>query len=379
MAVHTLIEQLTDPAKNPKEAVIKGIKRTGKEAVGCFLGFAPEELIYAAGLFPVGIWGEETELNQVYKYLPAFFCAPIMRTLEAAARGAYTGILKAMVMPVYCDALRSAGQNLKIMAPDLPMIPIVYPANRKRESGIKFLAAEYGQARKRLEELTGREITESSLEDAFLLYNHVRAAVRSFLREAKEHPQTITPLIRHQIVKSSYYMDKKEYLCQIEELTNQLRQFPKEAWTGKRVILAGILLDSEELLKEMERQKIAVISDYLLQESLQFQIDTPEKEPGRTTLFRLASRFADVQYCSVAADPQKLRIERLKREAEEMGAEIIVCIPSFCDPEEFDYPLLKKALDEAGILHICLEFHTASSIGQAITKLQTFAELREGD
>ena len=99
---------------------------------------------------------------------------------------------------------------------------------------------------------------------------------------------------------------------------------------------------------------------------------------GKDSFYRLACRFADLKFCSVAMDPEKSRISRLCEEAIENQAGVIVCIPSFCDPEEYDYPLMRQALDEKGIKHICLELNTSFVSSQAETLLQTFAEMERG-
>jgi benzoyl-CoA reductase/2-hydroxyglutaryl-CoA dehydratase subunit BcrC/BadD/HgdB len=48
----------------------------------------------------------------------------------------------------------------------------------------------------------------------------------------------------------------------------------------------------------------------------------------------------------------------------------------FCDPEEYDYPFIKKDLDEAGIPHLYMEIEQQmESSEQVQTRLQAFAEL----
>lgn len=370
------LEALAKPASNPLTTIRNEMARTEKEAVGCFLGFLPEELIYAADLLPVGVWGEETDLIQSQKYFPAFFCAPIQQMVEAAVSGQYCGLLKAMVMPVYCDALRSAGQNFKIAVPDIPMLPIVYPANRKSVSGVKFLASEYSEVKKKLEDLTGKRITDEKLEQAIKIYNYFRTSMREFMKAAGEHPEIIPPSIRHAVIKASCYLDKRDFTIQLTEVTEMINKLPDSPWKGKKVILTGVRLESTEILNEMEKQNIAVTSDYLIQESLQFQTDVQDTYEGNeNVLIRLAGRFGELSYCSVAMDPEKRRIGKIVKEAKALGAGVIICIPSFCDPEEYDYPLMKKEFDTAGIPNVCLELHTASSSSQAKTKLQTFAEI----
>lgn len=367
-----LIRKLVHRAEHPVESVKEEKRRTGKEAVGCFLGFCPEELVDAADFLPIGIWGRDVELTRARTYYPAFFCAPIQQMLELAMAKEYTGLIKAVVMPVYCDALRSAGQNFKAAVPDIAMIPVVYPANRDKPSGLAFLASEYEAAKEKLEELSGKRINDQALEESFLVYDRFRAVMREFVQQAKTHPVTITPYIRHMVIKASFYSDKRSYTEEMACLTEELKRLPEETWDGKRVILTGIYLDQEEILKEMERQWIMVVSDYLVQESLQFQVDLPND--GKP-LYRLAGRFGSLNYASIAADPHKRRIDQLAMESKKENAAVMVCFPSFCNPEEYDDPLIRRKLEEKKIPYLRLELNTSASVSQAATMLQTFAEL----
>ena len=48
----------------------------------------------------------------------------------------------------------------------------------------------------------------------------------------------------------------------------------------------------------------------------------------------------------------------------------------FCDPEEYDYPIFKKDMEEAGVPHLFIEIEQGTtSIEQIRTRIQTFAEI----
>jgi benzoyl-CoA reductase/2-hydroxyglutaryl-CoA dehydratase subunit BcrC/BadD/HgdB len=48
----------------------------------------------------------------------------------------------------------------------------------------------------------------------------------------------------------------------------------------------------------------------------------------------------------------------------------------FCDPEEYDYPILKKALEKEGIPHLYLEIDQQTGDDQqARTRIQSFVEM----
>ena len=48
----------------------------------------------------------------------------------------------------------------------------------------------------------------------------------------------------------------------------------------------------------------------------------------------------------------------------------------FCDPEEYDYPIVKKDLEQAGIPELYIEVEQQSvNVEQIRTKIQTFADI----
>ena len=61
----------------------------------------------------------------------------------------------------------------------------------------------------------------------------------------------------------------------------------------------------------------------------------------------------------------------------ETGADaVVVCMMKFCDPEEFDYPIYKAQLEEAGIPMLYLELdQQIESFEQIRTRIQSFAEM----
>lgn len=102
-----------DVIEHPKKYIMKHMEKTGQKAIGCMPLYTPEELVLAAGMFPVGVWGSNTELSKAKTYFPAFICSILQTTLENALNGEYD-MLSGMMIPNYCDSLKCMGQNFKL-------------------------------------------------------------------------------------------------------------------------------------------------------------------------------------------------------------------------------------------------------------------------
>jgi benzoyl-CoA reductase/2-hydroxyglutaryl-CoA dehydratase subunit BcrC/BadD/HgdB len=125
-----------------------------------------------------------------------------------------------------------------------------------------------------------------------------------------------------------------------------------------------------ELFEELH---IAIVADDLAQASRSFRTDVPE---GGAPLERLARRWANMEGCSLCFDPGKERNRMLKELVNRYRADgLIVLMMQFCDPEEMDYPLYRKELEQAGISLLYLEVEPHMPLEQARNRLQSFVEM----
>lgn len=367
------IEQLEYAALHPKETVAATMKETGKEVFGCFPIYTPEELVYASGMIPVGMWGGPTELQLADKYLQSFCCSIMRSNIEYGMKGTYN-MLKGVMIPTFCDTLKCICENWKVAVPQIPLIPVVYPQNRNLEAGTVYLQEEFKRVKGQLEQLTGNSITEEALEQAWGLYEAYRDTMRRFTEAAADHPQIIGARTRHLIIKAGYFMDKKAYMEEIEAIIRGLQGEEQEGFDGHKVVATGLLAEPTELLRIFEEEKLAFSADDLAQESRQFR--TCGRTEG-TIWERMAFRIADQKGDTFLYEAEKTRGRNLIELVKKTKADaVVVFMMKFCDPEEFDYPIYKKELEEAGIPLLYLEIdQQMDSFEQIRTRVQSFAEM----
>ena len=170
-------------------------------------------------------------------------------------------------------------------------------------------------------------------------------------------------------------MLKDEYAEQLGALNAELQKLPASNWKGKKVLVSGIIADSPALLQIFDDNKLAIAADDLAHESRGFDVDAPENE--KDPLKALALHFAAQDNDPLLYDPEIFkRPVHVAKKVKDSGAQgVVIFAMTFCDPEELEYPSLKKALDEAHIPHISLGFdQQMTDFGQARTSLQAFAE-----
>ena len=370
--VEAILSQLKDIAANPKKAMDDYKAETGKGAVGIMPIYAPEEMVHATGYLPMGIWGAQGKtISKARTYLPPFACSIMQQVMELQCEGAYDD-LAAVLFSVPCDTLKCLSQKWKGTS---PVIVFTHPQNRGLEAANTFLVKEYELVKAQLEHYLGVTITNAALERSIAIYNENRQVMREFVKVAAEYPQVIDAVSRHAVFKARQFMLKEKHTELVKELIAEVKAMPVQPWTGKKVIVAGILLEPNELLDIFNEFGLAIVDDDLAQESRQIRVDILDGEEG--PLYRMAKAWQQMYGCSVATDTKKGRGKMLMNKMAQTGADaVIIAQMKFCDPEEWDYPVMYRELEERGVKNLMIEVdQEVTSFEQVKTRLQSFVEM----
>ena len=374
MSIEAIVNEFSAVAANPK-GQLKAYKDAGKKGIGVMPYYAPEELVYAAGMMPFGMWGSNNKTEQRSKeYCATFYCTIAQLDLEMLLDGTMD-LLDGVITPTICDTLRPMSQNIRVaMSEKLPCIFLAHPQNRFADWGKQFCLDQYNNVKAGLEKIAGHEIKSEDIAAAIKVYNKSRAARREFVKLASDHCDVIDPIMRSAVLKAAWFMDKAEYTEKLEALNAELKALPEAKWNGVKVVTSGIICDNPTLLKIFKENNIAIVGDDLAQESRLWR--TPGRKEG-TVWEKMAYRVADQKGDCFLYEPDKKRGQMMIDQAKERNAKgVVVFMMKFCDPEEFDYPIYKKELDDAGIPILYLEVdQQIDSFEQLRTRIQSYAEM----
>lgn len=371
--IDEILNQFKEIAVHPNKQLAK-YKAEGKKSIGCFPYYVPEEIVYAAGMVPFGVWGKQGTINKAKEYFPTFYCTIAQMNMEMGLNGTLDG-LDGVIVTSLCDTLRPLSQNFRVGVPQIPYIYLSHAQNRRVEYGVTFTITQFTNVKTKLEEIVEHSITDEKLQEAIKIYNKSRATRRRFVQLAGQHPDVVSATSRSAVLKSAYFMLKDEHTKLLEELNKELesREIPK--WDGIKVLTSGIIMDTPALLEIFDANKIVIVADDVAHESRGFDVDAPENESD--PIKALALHFAAQDHDPLLYDPELFkRPPHLLKKIKDSGATgVVIMMMQFCDPEEFEYPSLKQALDEEGIPHVILGFDQQMiDFGQAKTSLQAFAE-----
>ena len=373
MSAEKLIRELSEKGASPKKTILSSMKETGKKAIGCFPIYLPEEIIYASGALPVGMWGGQVSLQEVDRYIAGFGCSIMRANMELGIRGDYK-ILEAIVIPTYCDTMKSILANWLIAVDEPTVISYTVLQNRYSSGALDFITYQNERLRKSVEEVMGVQITQEKVEEAFAVYEEYRTAMRRFTELVNDYPKTLTPTVRHLVMKAAWFMDKKVYTEKLNALMDELQTQEKETADGVRVVVTGLMMEPTGLLDAFTDLGYTITGDDLAHESRQFR--TLSRTEG-SVYEKIANRMIDLRGDTFFYEENKSRGSMLIDAVKRTGADgVVVCMYKFCDPEEFDYPVYKEELEAAGIPMLYLEVdQQTQSMEQIRTRLQTFSEM----
>ena len=377
MSTEVMLKEFAEVAEHPHR-VLTAYKNEGKKVIGILPYFAPVELVVAAGMVPMGIWGSNKKtISMAKEYCATFYCTIAQLALEMLLDGTMDQ-LDGIITPTICDTLRPMSQNFRVaMEGKLPCIFLAHPQHRKPAFGLQFTVDQYMHVKAELEKISGAAITDDALRQAIKVMNRSRAARREFVKLASEHCDVITAVKRSAVLRAAWFMEPAVFAEKLEALNAELAKLPAANWTGKKIVTSGIICDNPTLLKIFKDNNVAIAADDVAHESRAFRTDASEEGDP---MMALVDQFTNIDYDVLLYDPQSnqnRRGEFVANMVKESGAQgLVLFMQQFCDPEEMEFPYLKKALDAAGIPFIKLGIdQQMRDFGQAATAIQAFADV----
>lgn len=352
-------------------------KRPALGGFGVFPVYAPVEIIHAAGLLPVGLFGagNKVELSHAESRFQSFICSIAKSTLELVLRGDLNG-LEGLVFSSICDVARNLASLVKRNAPDLFVDYLHLPQNMYSAQSARYARAELERFRRNLAGHLGRSIPDAAIAESLLLYNRVRELVRRLYRHRQVHPGAISAADLYAVVQAGTRMMPEDYVPLLDTLCEHVQTSAARERDGVKVIIEGAFCEGPPLglIDVIESGGCLVQDDDLTIGWRLFQSDvTADEDP----LAALANAYlVSSVYTSVRHDQKRPRTEGLLERMRHAGAEAVLFAPAkFCEPALLDYVLFKRKLDDAGVPHLKIEFEEKMWTFEATrTEVETFAE-----
>lgn len=375
MAIEERLKRFYIAAAQPY-AEARSRKEQGQKVIGWLPTDVPEELIHAAGAFPVGVLGTNANIRLADAHLQTWACSLMRGCLEQGLNG-NLDFLDGIIIPHKCDTTRMLVGIWRHVLKTPYIDNYLMPRQIDRPSARTYLKGELARLKGNLEEYTGKLVTDEALRASINIYNANRIALRRLYEYHSINTGVISSRALYTVIKAAMFMDKAEHTALVEELLHELMAITPVKDDRVRLAISGGVWEPPEILDMIEELGAVVVADDLLTGARYLGPDVALKDDLLDAMaVRQLSRIPFGGFDSIAHERRAFLVETVKR-AEAQG--MLFLHLKFCEPENYDYNDMREAMNQAGIPNIRLETeYTNSSLGQASTRLQAFIEIMGG-
>src|SRR3990170_1278175 len=250
----------------------------GGRAIGCFPVFAPFELIHAAGMLPVSVYGAGAtiEIDHADSRMQSFVCSISRSTLELGLTGRLAPF-DGFVFTSICDVARNLSGIFQRNFPKLMVEYLHMPQNTASAAAVDYGEAEFRRLLGRLEALSGSKVPAPEIARSISLYNAGRRLARELYALRREAPWLLPAHELYLLMRAGGILPKEEHVAMMRAALKAVRNRDAKRRDSVKVVLEGSFCEQPpvELLQTLEEAGLAFLDDDLLLGHRWFQEDVP--------------------------------------------------------------------------------------------------------
>ena len=331
----------------------------------------PEEIILAAGMIPVRLFGNPTSgIDKANEHIPPNHCVWARNILDQALNGMDSDI-EGLICTHGCDC-SNREFDIWLECINLPFLFFLNAPLKRNESSLKFFINDMKELIYQLEEQFQIEITTDKISEAIKQMNRIR----DLLREISDF--RVKKILKgselHALVKRVQQIDKSEALEMLKSKLEVLKtQKPHLDNKLKNILLTGSVIDDTEFIKFLESLGFHIIIDDLDIGTKYFW--TSIKENG-DPIKAIANYHLNKPIYSTKF-PSYTRFEVIKKLAQTYNVEGVINVAQkFCEPVLYTHPYFNKKFKELEIPYLFVEMeYNRESYKQLTTRFEAFREI----
>ncbi|MBN2076568.1 MAG: 2-hydroxyacyl-CoA dehydratase [Dehalococcoidales bacterium] len=325
---------LEDPHKHANDWK----QKTGGKVIGYFSHYFPEEIAYAAGILPVSILSKPDIEGISQRYLYNAFCPYSLGVLAQGLKGEYD-YLDGIVHVESCMPIRGAVANWWDLLDVSFKHYIAMPSQLDEPSAKDLMYSELKAFKRYIEDWTGKEITDDSLDHAIDVYNTNRILMRQVYELRRLDNPVVSGSEAMAMVLSSQIMDKEEHNKLLRDAIDKL-ETRQEGFSGPRLMLLGSEITDTGMVDLIESLGATVVVDRVCNGSNYFWNTVI---PQNDRLLALAFRYMDKPRHPVKDESFRRRVNEIVALAIDYNVQgVVYAIERFCFPHQQDRPAVEK-------------------------------------
>ncbi len=360
-------------------------KKEGWPVVGTFCVYIPEEVVVAANGICVGLCGgSQGSIPDAEKILPRNIC-PMVKSAFGFKAGRICPYFQAVDF-VYgettCDAKKKTWEILDRLVPTYVM---EIPQMKNKRDKVLWLE-EVKDFKAKVEEVTGKKISEDDLARAIKVINGKRLALQRLTKLRAHNPAPISGKDALLIEQIAFYDEPVRFAEKVNELCDELDARVKNGngvlpADAPRVMVSGtpMALPNWKLHHIVESAEAVIVNEESCIGTRYFKdlIDENKKSMDEQ-LEVLTDRYMQID-CSCFT-PNNERIDQVIKEYRESKAQGIIHYSlQFCHTYNIEEIRIKEACQKEGIPYLSIETdYSPEDVGQLQTRVEAFLEQVRG-
>ncbi|NLY67431.1 MAG: 2-hydroxyacyl-CoA dehydratase [Tissierellia bacterium] len=354
-------------------------KEKGRKVIGTFCVFVPDEVILATNAVGVGLCsGSQFWIEDGEKVLPRNLC-PLVKAFMGAKVSRtcpYFQSCDMIIGETTCDGKKKAYEILE----EYMSVHVMELPQMKREKNYEEWQDEIKLFIKKMEELTGNQVTVENLRKAIDLCNRKRRALKRLYDLRKHAPSPISGLDALLVSQVAFLDDIERFIEKTNELCDELEERVKDLKPNgkKRIVVTGtpMAVPNWKLHSIVEGLDAEIVVEETCTGTRYFENEVSAEGDTIDDLVKnLADRYMKIN-CACFT-PNDGRIDDVIRFVEEYKADGVINYNlSFCHTYAIEYEKLEKALKEKNIPVLNVETdYSEEDAGQIKTRVEAFLEM----
>jgi benzoyl-CoA reductase/2-hydroxyglutaryl-CoA dehydratase subunit BcrC/BadD/HgdB len=329
-------------------------RQAGGKVVGYFLNSVPEELIVAAGCFPVRLRGEPTRRSSLAeRYMEEYMDGEVRSIFGALLEGRFD-FVDLIVVPRNSEVYLQLYYFLLEIPKWEPRAPIpphyLFDLLQTPSSTtLRYTIGRLHALAEHLQTIGGRPVTAEWLSTAIARANEKRLLLQRASRLWQSNGPALTGVDALAVIASASFMRRDDYMQVLDAL---IAEPASPLNPGPRILLKGSPQSDARFTALIERAGASVVAHDHLWGDRTYATNIHERSDPWTALAR--------HYCfdipSPREYPQSKADERFVQLAEHARVEGVIFLhDEWDDTLGWEYPDQKKLLDERGIPSLFLK------------------------
>ncbi len=335
----------------------------GGRAIGFLPVYIPREIVHAAGMLPVGLFGGgEIEVVRGDASFQSYICHLPRSTVELGLNGAYD-CLDGFVFPSICDVIRNLSGMWQIMFPGKYVRYFDMPQNFDESVGGVFYEQELRNFIADLEKIGVHKVTPERLRASIAAYNENRRILQDIYDLRIQEPWRIPASEVFLLMRAGCLLPVEEHTVMMRNYLDAVRRCECHAMDMARVSIRGCFCEQPplDLVRTLERSGCFIVDDDWMMALRWTDGDIAlDGDPLHNLVMAFLERSPACPSLYLDKGCKGDALVDATRKSKAEG--VIFAAPSFCDPALLDQPMTMSAVKRAGIP--CTAFLYAENTGQ---------------